>query len=114
VIIDLSEVYGLDFSGFGVLLAKLRDVLRMTVSITGIGVSDVVSLQSMGLLDGIAVERRRADLANARTVLTVRRGTRAIDRLRIAALPHVSADAAHGYEGGLSTNSRLPVDLLGD
>jgi len=59
VIIDLSEVCGLDFSGFGVLLAKLRDVLRVTASITGIGVSDLVSLQSMGLLDGIDVARRR-------------------------------------------------------
>lgn len=58
VSIDLSEVCGLDFSGFGVLLAKLRDVVRVTVSITGISVSDAVSLQSMGLLDGIAVERR--------------------------------------------------------
>ena len=59
VVIDMSDVNRLNLTGFGVLLAKLRDQLDMTVLLTGIGVSEAVSLRSMGLLDGVAVERRR-------------------------------------------------------
>jgi anti-anti-sigma regulatory factor len=59
VVIDLSAVQRVDWSGFGVLLAKLRDVLRVAVQITGVGVSDAVSLRSIGLLDGVNVQQRR-------------------------------------------------------
>src|SRR3954447_20464592 len=58
VAIDMSEVGGFDLSGFGVLLAKLRDVLRVSVRLTGIGVSEAVSLQSMRVLDGVTLELR--------------------------------------------------------
>ena len=58
VVIDMSDVHRLDFSGFGVLLAKLRDVLRVTVLLNEIGVSEATSLRSMGLLDGVTVKQR--------------------------------------------------------
>ena len=58
VSIDMSDVHRLDFSGFGVLLAKLRDVLRVRVRLASVGVSEAVSLRSMGVLDDIAVEQR--------------------------------------------------------
>jgi hypothetical protein len=60
VVIDMSAVHRLDLSGFGALLAKLRDVLRVTVQLTGVGVTEAVSLHSMGLLDGVVVQQRRA------------------------------------------------------
>lgn len=56
VVIDMSQVDRLDLSGFGVLLAKLRDVLRVTSRLTGISISEIVSLRSIGLLDGADVE----------------------------------------------------------
>jgi STAS domain len=55
VVIDMSEVHGLDISGFGVLLAKLRDALDVTVSLTDVGVSEAASLASMDLIDDVAV-----------------------------------------------------------
>jgi hypothetical protein len=58
-VIDMADVYRLDLSGFGLLLAKLRDVLGVTVVVRGIGPTEAVSLQSMGLLEGVSVERRR-------------------------------------------------------
>lgn len=60
VIIDMSAVHRLDLSGFGVLLAKLRDVLRVSVQLTDVGVSEAVSLRSMGLVDGVVVQQRRS------------------------------------------------------
>jgi hypothetical protein len=60
VVIDMPAVNRLDLGGFGVLLAKLRHVLRVTVQLIGVGVSEAVCLRSMGLLDGVAVQQRRA------------------------------------------------------
>jgi len=73
VVIDLSRVRRLDFTGFGVFLAKVRDVLAVPVVIVGARGYLVETLRQLDLLAGAEVmptgRARRAGqgLALART-----------------------------------------------
>jgi anti-anti-sigma regulatory factor len=98
--IDMSDVHRLDFSGFGVLLTRLRDVLRVTVMLTSVGVSEAVSLRSMGLLDGIVVEPRTEGRGH-QTPSSGPNNTWQPDRVRIVA-PRQRA-TRHPHSTGLNS-----------